>query len=226
MITDEKKKLKETKKFYSTLKTIQDILKATGQKVDTIFYQLDISKKGFLTLTSILESLPLKFSINLTINQNMMFFNYLDKNKDGKVIFEELKRFLETEFNMLIFEEKFCNLYQFFDKIQENILLILNENKIDIRNLFDYYDNERGYMNIDDLIRFFKDMGNLQLGKYEIKLLMDIIFNDKKFKEISLRKFIHMLEIIGINTSLFIDVKFHLFSMLTSMSVLILLFFK
>jgi Ca2+-binding EF-hand superfamily protein len=189
------------------LKTIQDKLKATGQKVDSIFYLLDTQKKGFLTLSSLLESLPLKFSINLTINQNMVFFNYLDKNKDGKVIYEEFKKFFETEFNMLIFEEKHCAIYNFLDKIQENILFLLNEHKLDLRTLFDYYQSQRGYMMIDDIIKFFKDVGNYHIGKYEVKLLMDVVFNEKKFKELSFRKFIHLLEIIGINTRLYLNVK-------------------
>jgi len=175
-------------------------------KSEDIFYLLDTHKRGFITLSSVLENLPLKFGINLTINQHIDFFNYLDTNKDGLVIYSDFKIFYETQFSTVIFEKFNKNFNDIIDSMQEGVLLFLNKQNVDIKSLFDYLDNNKGFLHIDDLVSFFKDFTQNNFNANDTKLIFELIFNDKNIKSLGFRKFLLFLEILGVNTSLFTDV--------------------
>jgi len=186
---------------------IQEVFKSTGMKSEDIFYLLDTHKKGFLTLSSVLENLPIKFGINLTINQHIEFFNYLDRNKDGLVIFDDFNIFFDSQFSTMIFEKLNKNFNDIMDNMQESILLFFNKHNIDIKNIFDFLNNNKGYLNIDDLILFFRVFTNTNFNANDTKLIFELIFNDKNTRLLGMRKFIIFLEILGVNTSLFTDVS-------------------
>ena len=165
---------------------------------------MDSQKKGFVTFSTLIDTLPIKFGIFLTINQSIEFFSFLDTNNDGILIYEEFKTFFETNYSSIIFEEKYYNLNVFCELFVNNLIIFLNKTKIDLRNLFEYLDiNNKGYLMLDDVIKFFKDIVELRMGKHEIKLLFDYLFNEKKVKRLSYRKFLIFLELMGINIKQF-----------------------
>jgi len=192
-----------SKNFYLILRTVQEKFKATGLRFDEIFNELDVHKKGFVTLTTLIDVMPNKFNIFLTINQSIDYFNFMDTNNDGIINYDKFKNFFETNYSCMIFEEKYYNLSFFIENFTNNTLTFLNKSKIDIRNVFEYFDSSKGFLYVDDIIKFFKDVVELRMGQQEIKLLFDYLFNDKFVKVISLRKFLLLLDLLGINFKLF-----------------------
>jgi Ca2+-binding EF-hand superfamily protein len=217
-INDEQKDIRY---IYHTLKTVQDTLRTTALKVDQIFFVLDSGKHGFLTLGSLMKNLPLKFHINLNINQHLAFFNYLDKSKNGYILFEQFKSFFDVPFSTMIFENEEYECYTLLDKIQERTLLLLNKEHADIRNIYDTIINiehlndgnanlnsltfKKGYLDTDEIVSFFKNLLGLKISLHDMKLIFDLFFSDKKVQGISLRKFIILLEILGVNINLYTD---------------------
>jgi Ca2+-binding EF-hand superfamily protein len=211
---------KDSRYIYHTLKIVQDILRTTGLKVDQIFYVLDSGKHGFLTLSALMRNLPLKFHINLNINQHLAFFNYLDKSKNGYILFEQFKNFFDVNFASMIFENEEFECYTLLDKVQERILQLLNKEHADIRNIydsiiqFDQINNglatnwtiERGFLDCDDIVSFFKNLLGLRISIHDMKLIFDLFFGDKKVYAIGLRKFLILLELLGVNTNLYTDI--------------------
>lgn len=172
---------------------------------------LDSNKQGFLTMSSLLKFLPLKFNINLTINQHNIFFNYLDKDRDGLITFEDFSIFFNTQYSTKLFEDQQVELYDLMNKIQDNFLTFINSNEVDLKKLFENYDNHKGFLNIDEMLYLFREVLNIKLNQNDGKLLLELIFNIKKNKDLSYRQFLIFLNVLGINTKLFTEVLYILY---------------
>jgi Ca2+-binding EF-hand superfamily protein len=211
------KKTENSQNLFYTLQTIQESLKATGLKPEDIFFMLDKDKRGYITISSTLKILPLKFNVNLTINQQIQFFNFLDKDKDGLVVYSDFLPFFTTQFSTLTFEDQSIEFYSLIENFQEKFLIFMNKlQDVDLRNIFDFIDSqtEKGYLLIDDMLNFFKQILNAKLSIHDVKLLLELIFNQsqktsnsKNSIMLGLREFLIMLEIFGINTLLFTQYK-------------------
>ena len=143
---------------------------------------LDTNKHGFLTMSSLMSYLPLKFNINLTINQHNVFFSYLDKDKDGLITYEDFLVFFETQYSIKLFEDQQIELYELMNKIQDNFLIFINSNEIDLRKLFEKYDNSKGFLVLDEMLFMFREVLNIKLNQNDGRLLLELIFNIKKTK--------------------------------------------
>jgi len=167
---------------------------------------LDPKKQGFLTMSSFMTYLPLKFRINLTINQHYAFFTYIDKDKDGLITYEDFRLYLDTQYSTKLFEDQQVELYELINKIQDNFLIFINSNEIDLKNLFQNYDNSKGFLNLDEMLFLFREVLNIKLNQNDGKLLIELVFNLKKIKDLSFRQFLIFLNILGVNIRLFTDV--------------------
>lgn len=211
------KKIENSQNLFYTLQTIQESLKATGLKPEDIFYMLDKDKRGYITISSTLKILPLKFNVNLTINQQIQFFNFLDKDKDGLVVYSDFLPFFTTQFSTLTFEDQSIEFYSILEHFQEKFLIFMNKLKdVDLRNIFEFLDSqtEKGFLLIDDMLNFFKQILNAKLSIHDVKLLLELIFNQSQKTSnsknsilLGLRKFLIMLEIFGVNTLLYSEYK-------------------
>jgi len=172
-----------------------------------IFYILDNNKKGFLTMSSLMTCLPLKFNINLTINQHDKFFNYLDRDSDNLITYDDFLLFFETQYSSKLFEDQHVELYELMNRMQDNFLIFINSNEIDLKNLFEKYDNSKGFLIMDEMLFLYREVLNIKLNQNDGKLLFELIFNIKKTKNFSYREFIIFLNVLGINTKLFTDVN-------------------
>jgi hypothetical protein len=177
---------------------------------------MDNSKQGFLTLSNLLTFLPLKFNINLTINQLNIFFDYLDKDKDGLITYDDFSNFFENQFSTKLFSNQKIELYELMNKIQDNFLIFLNSNEIDLTKIYQKYDNGKGFLILDEVLFLFREILNVKLNQEDGRLLIELIFNEKNIFEISYRKFLIILEVFGINIDLFTNVKkkFFFFSLI------------
>lgn len=157
-------------------------------------------------MSSLLTYLPLKFYINLTINQHNVFFSYLDNDKDGLITYEDFLLFFETQYSTKLFEDQQIELYELMNKIQDNFLIFINSNEIDLKKLFEKYDNSKGFLILDEMLFMFREVLNVKLNQNDGRLLLELIFNIKKTKDLSFRQFLIFLNVLGINTKLFTEV--------------------
>lgn len=192
---------------YCDLNFIQERLKSTGLKSDKIFYMMDNAKQGFLTLSNLLTYMPLKFNINLTINQLNIFFEYLDKDKDGLITYDDFGTFFETQYSTKLFTNQNIELYEIMNKIQDNFLIFANSNEIDLIKIYEKYDNGKGYLILDEMLFLFREILNIKLNQEDGRLIIQLIFNEKNVNELSYRKFVMILQVLGVNVDLFTDVK-------------------
>ncbi len=151
--------------------------------------------------------LPLKFNINLTINQHDKFFNYLDRDSDNLITYDDFLLFFETQYSSKLFEDQHVELYELMNRMQDNFLIFINSNEIDLKNLFEKYDNSKGFLIMDEMLFLYREVLNIKLNQNDGKLLFELIFNIKKTKNFSYREFIIFLNVLGINTKLFTDVN-------------------
>lgn len=142
----------KNKDLFKLLKSIQNELLNLGKSPQEIFYSLDSKKHGFLTFNDTLLNLPLIYKVNLTINQHIVFFEYLDRNKDGLVSYDDFKQFYGTEFSKMIFDSLSTDFNDLVDTIQEefiqfclktntDIKCFLPKNIINIRQLKEFFDS-------------------------------------------------------------------------------------
>lgn len=196
--------------LFFLVKYIKDKIRLRETSSENLFITIDTDKKGFITLNDLLLNLSKALKIDLSINQIRLFFNLLDRNNDGIVVFDDLKSFFKIDYSLLIFSNK--NRYETGLSVSNLIIENVFKKGKEIKDLF-----SKNIKNSGELFSFLNTFSyltnnttniNNKYIKYKLSQTdIDCLLLTENYKNnsFSLKVFLVFLEKIGVNTGILFD---------------------